>query len=134
MKKIIRLLTVCLTSVIATSCLHRADSLRMLEVRADYDGKNKEEASELKLGDDHALREANGAVPVRTMPKTAQIWIFPHETPSKEYFWGGWISVVVEGDRWEIERPGVLAPPKPSSSSPVPSTNLKSKKQKKVGT
>ena len=134
MKKIIRLLIVCLTSVIATSCLHRADSLRMLEVRADYDGKNKEEASELKLGDDHALREANGAVPVRTMPKTAQIWIFPHETPSKEYFWGGWISVVVEGDRWEIERPGVLAPPKPSSSSPVPSSNLKSKKQKKVGT
>ena len=134
MKKIIRLLIVCLTSVIATSCLHRADSLRMLEVRADYDGKNKEEASELKLGDDHALREANGAVPVRTMPKTAQIWIFPHETPSKEYFWGGWISVVVEGDRWEIERPGVFAQPKPSSSSPVPSTDLKSKKQKKVGT
>jgi Type IV conjugative transfer system lipoprotein (TraV) len=133
MKKIIRLLTVCLTSVIATSCLHRADSLRMLEVRADYDGKNKEEASELKLGDDHALREANVAVPVRTMPKTAQIWIFPHETPSKEYFWGGWISVVVEGDRWEIERPGALAPRKPVSPSPLP-IDLKGKKQKKAGT
>lgn len=133
MEKIIHLLIVCLTSVIATSCLHRADSLRMLEVRADYDGKNKEEASELKLGDDHALREANGAVPVRTMPKTAQIWIFPHETPSKEYFWGGWISVVVEGDRWEIERPGALAPQKPVSPSPLP-VDLKSKKQKKAGT
>ena len=133
MKKIIRLLTVCLTSVIATSCLHRADSLRMLEVRADYDGKNKEEASELKLGDDHALREANVAVPVRTMPKTAQIWIFPHETPSKEYFWGGWISVVVEGDRWEIERPGALAPQKPVSPSPLP-IDFKGKKQKKAGT
>ena len=129
MDKIIRLLTVCLTSLIATSCIHRADSLRMLEVRADYDGKDKDEASELKLGDDHALRDTSSAVPVRTTPKTAQVWIFPHETPSKEYFWGGWISVVVEGDRWEVERPGSLAPEKPLTP---PAT--KKKNEKKVGT
>lgn len=129
MDKIIRLLTVCLTSFIATSCIHRADSLRMLEVRADYGGKDKDEASELKLGDDHALHDTNSSVPVRTTPKTAQVWIFPHETPSKEYFWGGWISVVVEGDRWEIERPGSLAPAKPMAP---PST--KDKKLKKAGT
>lgn len=128
MGTIIRLLTVCLISIVATSCIHRADSLRMLEVRADYDGKEKDEASELKLGDDLALHDSSSAVPVRTTAKTAHIWIFPHETPSKEYFWGGWISVVVEGDRWEIERPGVLAPAKPVS----PST--KKTKSKKVGT
>jgi len=129
MGTIIRSLTVCLISIVATSCIHRADSLRMLEVRADYDGKDKDEASELKLGDDHALHDASGAAPVRTTPKTAQIWIFPHETPSKEYFWGGWISVVVEGDRWEIERPGGLAPAKPMTP---PST--KKNKLKKAGT
>ncbi|MGE0175134.1 MAG: TraV family lipoprotein [Oligoflexales bacterium] len=116
MGKIIRLLTVCLISVAQASCIHRADSLRMLEVRADYDGKDRGEASELKLGDHGELNDTSGAIPVRTTPKTAHIWIFPHETPSKEYFWGGWISVVVEGDRWEIERPGGLAPAKPTTS------------------
>lgn len=102
----IRSLIVCLISFNATSCIHRAESLRMLEVRADYEGKENEEASELKLSDDQALHDSSNAVPVRTTPKTANIWIFPHETPSKEYFWGGWISVVIEGDRWEVERSG----------------------------
>lgn len=125
----IRSLTVCLISIIATSCIHRAESLRMLEVRADYEGKDKEEASELKLGDDQMLRDTSGAVPVRTTPKTANIWIFPHETPSKEYFWGAWISVVIEGDRWEIEHPGSLAPEKPTTT-PTQKTN----KNKKAGT
>lgn len=124
----IRSLTVCLISLVATSCIHRAESLRMLEVRADYEGKDKDEASELKLGDDHVLHDTSGAVPVRTTPKTAHIWIFPHETPSKEYFWGGWISVVVEGDRWEIERPGAAAPEKPTTA-PIKKTT----KNKKAG-
>lgn len=130
MRKTIRLLIVCLTSVIATSCMHRADSLRMLEVRADYEGKDKEEASALKLGENSVLRETGEAVPMRTSRKTAHIWIFPHETPSKEYFWGGWISVVVEGDRWEFERPGALAPEKPAASS----SRIKTMKEKKAGT
>jgi hypothetical protein len=86
----------------------------MLEVRADYDGKDKDEASSLKLGDNQVLKDAEGGVPVRTMPKTAHVWIFPHETPSKEYFWGGWISVVVEGDRWEVERPSGAVTEKPT--------------------
>jgi len=101
----------------------------MLEVRADYDGKDKNEASELKLGDNLALHDTGGVPPVRTTPKTAQIWIFPHETPSKEYFWGGWISVVVEGDHWEVERPGSGVPAKPTAP-PSKKTNT----MKKAGT
>ena len=124
----IRSLTVCLISLGATSCIHRAESLRMLEVRADYDGKDKVEASELKLGDNQVLQDTSGAVPVRTTPRTAHVWIFPHETPSKEYFWGGWISVVVEGDRWEVESPGGVAPAKPMTA-PEKKTN----KNKKAG-
>jgi len=128
MGTITRTLTVCLISLVATSCIHRADSLRMLEVRADYEGKGKDEASELKLGDNQVLQETNGGVPVRTTPRTAHVWIFPHETPSKEYFWGGWISVVVEGDRWEVERPSSATNEKPTTM-PVKKTN----KEKKVG-
>jgi hypothetical protein len=85
----------------------------MLEVRADYEGKEKDEASSLKLGDNQVLQGANLGIPIRTVPKAAHVWIFPHETPNKEYFWGGWISVVVEGDRWEVERPSGAAFEKP---------------------
>lgn len=128
MGTIIRSLTVYLISIGATSCIHRADSLRMLDVRADYDGKDKDEASSLKLGDNQVLKDANGGVPLRTMPKTAHVWIFPHETPTKEYFWGGWISVVVEGDRWEVGRSSGAVTEKPTL---MPGKMTKS--DKKVG-
>ena len=110
MKKTIRWSIICLSSLLASSCIHRADSLRMLEERADYEGKDRDEASELKLGDDQVLHDKSAAVPMRTKPKTAQIWIFPHETPSKEYFWGGWISVVVEGRWLQKNQPRHLQP------------------------
>jgi hypothetical protein len=85
----------------------------MLEELADYAGQEKEMAASLHLGQDQALRDS--AVPVRTAAKTAHIWIVPHETAGKEYFWGGWISVVVEGDRWESS-PEKL-PEKPAASA-----------------
>lgn len=125
MEKITPSLTVFLISVLTSACLHRADSLRMLEVRADYEGKETSEASELKL--ENSLSDISGGVPVRTAPKTAHIWIFPHETPGKEYFWGGWISVVVEGDQWEIERRKQRAPEKPGKTNPKAPTKGKRK-------
>jgi hypothetical protein len=42
----------------------------------------------------------DGPVPVRTRPKVVAVWIHPHEMASHEYFWGGWMSVVVEADQW----------------------------------
>lgn len=125
MGKTFRSCLVCLSSSLALAgCVNRAASLQMLEVRADYDGKAQSEAETLKLGDGAALREMSGGVPVRTTPKIAHIWIFAHETPSKEYFWGGWISVVVEGDKWEVERPAGLFPDKPGTASPKATRKL----------
>jgi hypothetical protein len=122
-----------ISSFALSGCLHRADSLQLLEVRADYDGKAQSEAESLKLGDGTALREIDGGVPVRTAPKIAHVWIFPHETPSKEYFWGGWISLVVEGDKWEVERPVGLFPDKPGNAAPQASAkSSKSSKTKGV--
>ncbi len=120
MRKIIPLLIVCLTSIGPVACLHRADSLRMLEVRADYDEKEQQEIGQLKLADGQKPNATVDNGPLRSAPKTAHIWIFPHETPSKEYFWGGWISVVVEGDHWQIESPLSAAPEIPNGiKSPV---------------
>ena len=50
----------------------------------------------------------DGPVPARTRPKVAAVWIHPHEMASRDYFWGGWMSVVVEPDQWVLTKPGEL--------------------------
>ena len=114
MKKISQSLIVCLISGgLAPSCIHRADSQQMLEVRADYEGRERDEARALSLGGTGAVKDGV-KMPVRSAPKTAHVWIFPHETPNREYFWGGWISVVIEGDKWEFDQP-----PQPRAGRPA---------------
>ena len=105
MARIISLLIVCSTSLGVAGCLHRAESRNLLEERADYPNREKAEASALKLTDAEVKRDQVTGVPIRTPPRVAHVWIYPHETPTKEYFWGGWISVVVEGDRWQTAIP-----------------------------
>lgn len=83
----------------------------MLEDRADYSDEPIEK--ELKLSGNNSLVAVNDGLPERTKPKVAHIWIHPHETPQKEYFWGGWLTVVVEGDKWEISRPAQAEPQEP---------------------
>ncbi len=89
--------------------MNRADSLKMLDRRADYEDKENPRPST-----DTNLREAglNGfsssPIPVRTRPKVASIWIHSHEMASHDYFWGGWMSVVVEPDQWVLSKPGEM--------------------------
>ena len=107
-----------LAAASVTGCLNRAASLNMLDKRAEYDAADGP-TDDLRL--DTADNEAtpDGAVPVRTMPKTAHVWIHPHETAAKEYFWGGWITIVVEGDKWELSRPPGAPLPPTSPASPT---------------
>lgn len=125
---VIRLSVVFLSSAVLAGCIHRAPSLRMLDARAEYDDAEAATGASLKLSSRDAIAPLDGAVPVRTPPKTANIWIHPHETPTKEYFWGGWITTVIEGDRWELIRPKDLPP----EGSPV-SLPAKKKNRKKKG-
>lgn len=115
MAKTIPLSIVCSISVFLSGCLHRAESGQMLEKRADYEGAERDEMASLKL--EGGLM---GNVPTRSTPRVAHIWIFPHETPTKEYFWGGWISVVVEGDKWELEKSERILPEKPDNAKRSP--------------
>ena len=41
-------------------------------------------------------------VPTRVPERVVVPWLFPHEMPSKVYFWGSWLSVVVEDERWDM--------------------------------
>lgn len=113
MKTIVQLLIVCLSSLATGGCIHRAPSLKMLEERADYDGKEKEDAKGLRLGSNHGFNEVVDGKPMRTPPQIAHIWIFPEEMTQKSYFWGGWITVEVEGGKWDFEHGEGRVPEKP---------------------
>jgi hypothetical protein len=84
--------------------MNRAASLRMLDERAGYAIGDLPVDASLKGEGVDGFR--NAPVPVRSRPRVAAIWIHPHETASHDYFWGGWMSVVVEKDQWILNRPG----------------------------
>lgn len=118
--------------LLAGCSMNRADSLRMLDRRADYDaaidGGDRTAIPDLKEGGLDGFR--NAPVPVRTRAQVAPIWIFPHETASRDYFWGGWISVVTEEPQWVLTKPKSL----PVASSIVDVVNLGGKKKKPAPT
>ena len=109
MKAFTHTLVVCsISALLCSACsLNRADSLRMLENRADYEAPGREDSSP-------ALKEsgiegfAKNPVPVRTRGQVAACWIVPHETASRDYFWGGWISLVTDEPQWVLSKPGTM--------------------------
>ncbi len=114
--KMYLLISVVLLSSIFSACgtINRADSERMLDRRAEYaDDENSKllQNPTLKEGGVDGFKDK--PVPVRTRPTVAAIWIHPHETASRDYFWGGWMSTVTEQDQWVLSKPG-LTPKAPA--------------------
>lgn len=42
-------------------------------------------------------------VPTRVPEKVIVPWLHAKELPSKDYFWGSWLSVVVAHETWEMK-------------------------------
>jgi len=92
-----RSLLVCLISVCLSACsTMRAPSLNLLAERSDYDGSKQIEDALKEVGDPVA-------VPKRTGPTLADIWIHPHEMATGDYFRGGWVRTIVSDSRWKSE-------------------------------
>jgi len=90
------------SSGLAGCAMNRAASDRMLNERAEYD---------VGPGPDLALREAgldgfkNSPTPIRSRAKVASAFLHPQPTLNPDfYFWGGWVSIVVERDEWVVKR------------------------------
>ena len=91
------------SSVLLGGCaMNRADSLRMLNERAEYD---------VGPGPDLALKEAgldgfrDSPTPVRSRARVASAFLHPQPTLNPDfYFYGGWVSIVVERDDWVLKR------------------------------
>lgn len=67
-------------------------------------------------------------VPTRVPEKVIVPWLHAKELPSKDYFWGAWLSVVVMPESWEMKKVEVpkaekaktvkRTPDKPTASPP----------------
>ena len=51
-------------------------------------------------------------VPTRVPEKVVVAWLHPKELPSKDYFWGAWISTVIAPESWEMKKVAVSKPEK----------------------
>lgn len=43
-------------------------------------------------------------VPTRVPEKVVVAWLHAKELPSKDYFWGSWLSIVVAPEGWEMKK------------------------------
>lgn len=120
MKVFTRTLVVLASSWLLQGCgsMNRAESSRMLDARAAYESGPSAVPDSVSLKEGGVEGFRNSPVPVRTRPRVAPIWIHPHETATRDYFWGGWISVVVEQDQWVMSKPQLV--PKASGFQELP--------------
>ena len=82
-------------------CQNRAPSLRMLDSRAAYNADAEDEEVALY----QRARHNQDSLVRRSSPRVARVYLYPHELPSRDYFWGGYVSLVVAADEWTFENP-----------------------------
>ncbi|MGE0633636.1 MAG: hypothetical protein AB7O96_14580 [Pseudobdellovibrionaceae bacterium] len=46
-------------------------------------------------------------VPTRVPEQVIVAWLHAKELPSKDYFWGSWLSIVVAPETWEMKKVSV---------------------------
>lgn len=68
----------------------------LLEERAGY-GFN---APNMSLSGNGSVKY----VPSRIPEKVITPWLHAKELPSKDYFWGAWLSVIVTPEAWEMKK------------------------------
>ena len=94
-------LAVLASSIVFSGCaINRAQSLNMLDKRAEYDRPE----NEVSFQETKPIPATESKIPVRTRPVTAPTWIHGGETPTGDYFWGGWMSVVLENPKWTLRK------------------------------
>ena len=98
---ILRVSLISLFLLTLIACQNRAPSLRMLDTRAGYNAASEDEEVALY----QRGRQGTESLGRKSAPRIARIYIYPHELPTKDYFWGGFVSLVVSPDEWILENP-----------------------------
>ena len=101
----------CISAVLTISLIsgcgsmNRADSNNMLESRSAY---RADGLSELSLNERGVEGFKEHPTPTRTRAKIAAVYVHPHEMPNHDYFWGAWLSVVIDEDHWVMSKPQLV--------------------------
>jgi hypothetical protein len=90
----------CVLAASGGGCQNRAPTLRLLDSRAGYGtDRDDEEVALYQRARNHPDSL------VRSSPRIAKVYVYPHELPSRDYFWGAYVSLVVKSDEWVFEHP-----------------------------
>jgi hypothetical protein len=111
-----------LSSSFLISCASTTKSV--LEERAGYNNP----MPQLQMSNQKGAR----LIPKRVPEKVIVAWLHPHELPSKDYFWGSWISIVVVQESWEMVKTDLVNPPSDVNKKSVPSKNDKPAVKQKI--
>lgn len=122
--KLLSLIPIIFTAAIFGGC-STSQGLRMLNDRSEYDNPVLLQSLAVKEGGIEGFK--NSSVPVRTRAKVAAIYIFPTETPTRDYFWGAWLSTEVEPSQWVLTK----ANRTPYAPVTVPQKSIEQKKTAK---
>jgi hypothetical protein len=114
----------------AGGCQNRAPSLRMLDTRAAYNADAEDEEVALY----QRARHHQESLARRGGPRIAKVYLYPHELPSRDYFWGGYVSLVVASDEVTFENPEGDEQTPPAIREARPSKRQKSQMKKRTGT
>lgn len=104
-------------------CQNRAPSLRLLDKRAEYDVDMDDEEVALYQRSRHHPESATKS----GLQRIAKVYLYPHELPSRDYFWGGYVSLIVAKEEVTFDDPE-----SEDSSNPAIQEVHKTKKRKKV--
>ena len=83
------------TLFLAACATNRAESLRMLDERAGYEGEKGDKPLDVTFAPSD-----DKVVPKRSAPVIADIWVHPNEMATGDYFLGGWIRSIVKEPHW----------------------------------
>lgn len=94
-------LLVGLIGLCGQGCASRAPSLRVLDTRAGYGNELDDEEVALyersRRSQDSVLRQGGRRV--------ATAYIYPHELPTRDYFWGAYVSLLIGETEIAFENP-----------------------------
>lgn len=96
MKEFILILLACLSSLFV-GCASTDKKKSLLEERAGYGFFTPPNVV------------TNGSGPVKYVPtrvpeRVLVAWLHAKELPTKDYFWGSWLSIVVAPESWEMKK------------------------------
>ena len=94
-------LTLGFVVLLAQGCASRAPSLRVLDTRAGYGSEmDDEEVALYQRG-----QRSQDSIVKQGGHRVVTAYIYPHELPTRDYFWGAYVSLVVGEDSVVFENP-----------------------------